>query len=210
MDQTTAAEAAEPAKQAEIEVWQSLIQSARAGCDESLGKIYSRTRSYLLLVANQQVDHGLHAKFGVSDIVQQTQMEAFESLGQFSGESEAEYRSWIKRIVINNLIDESRRYTQTQSRNTRREVSIDLVDGTPDGTQLTASSIVRSRETDQELENAIRKLSPKQQQVVFLKHRFGYNYSEISKHLQVSESAVRTLWSRAIGQLKNLLDNKSD
>lgn len=200
----------EPLKQTASQEWQSLLKSAREGCDEALGEIYSQTKNYLLLVANQQFDRGLHAKFGVSDIVQQTQMEALESLEQFTGESESEYRSWIKRIVVNNLIDGSRRYTQTQSRNTSREVSIESAGGTPDRAQLTASTILRDRETDRELENAIRKLSPKQQQVILLKHRFGYGYSEIADRLQTSESSVRTLWSRAIGQLKNLLDNKSD
>ena len=200
----------EPAEQTEVEAWKSLTQSARDGCDDALGEIYSRTRSYLLLVANQQFDRGLNAKFGISDIVQKTQMEAFQSFGQFSGESEAEYRSWIKRIVINNLIDESRRYTQTQSRNASREVSIESITGTPDVGQLTASSILRSRETDRELEKAISKLSPKQQQVILLKHRFGYGYPEIAKQLQVSESSIRTLWSRAVDHLRNLLDSKSD
>ena len=200
----------EPAEQAEVKEWQSLVQSARDGNDEALGEIYSRTKSYLLLIANQQFDRGLHAKFGASDIVQQTQIEAFEAFGQFSGKSEVEYRSWIKRIVINNLIDETRRFKQTQSRSTQREVSIESAEGTPDTAQLTASSIVSNRETDHELETAIHKLSPKQQEVILLKHQLGYGYSEIAKQLQVSESSVRTLWSRAIGQLKILLDCKSD
>ena len=200
----------ESAENTEIEAWQSLLQSAREGCDDALGEILLRTRNYLLLIANQQFDRGLHAKIGVSDIVQQTQLEAFEAFGQFSGESEADYRSWIKRIIINNLIDQSRRYTKTQSRSTRREVSIESASDAPDVAQLTASSIVQIRETDRELEDAIQKLSPKQQQVILLKHRFGFGYSEIAKRLEMTEASVRTHWSRAIGRLRDLLDGNSE
>ena len=187
--------------------WQQLVDTAREGCDVALGEIFARTRGYLLLVANQRLDDGLHAKFGASDVVQQTQMEAYESFHKFSGTSETEYRSWIKRIVINNVIDASRRYTDAQSRNCQREVPLESGGRPIDDLQLTASKIVSRRETDHELERAIRKLSPRQQQVIRLKHQFGYSYAEIAMQLQASESAVRTNWSRAVGHLKNSLAN---
>jgi len=188
--------------------WQQLIDAAREGCDVALGEIFSRTRGYLLLVANHRLDSGLlHAKFGASDVVQQTQMEAYEKFDQFCGGSEAEYRAWIKRIVVNNVIDASKRYTNTQSRDCCREVPIESSVHPFDVLQLTASTIMSRRESDHELERAIRKLSPRQQQVIRLKHRFGYGYAEIAIQLQISESAVRLTWSRAINHLKNLLAN---
>lgn len=192
--------------QTDVDTWQSLIVAARNGCDQALGEISVRTRNYLLLVAGQQLDRGLHAKFGASDVVQQSLLDACSCFSQFSGNSEGEFRSWIKRIVINNAIDESRRYRQTHSRSTQREVPVDSIPGIPDSSQLTASAIAGNRESDARLENAILQLSPKQQQVLSLKHRFGYGYSDIANQLDMSEPAVRMLWSRAITQLKKLLE----
>ena len=194
----------------DVDTWQALIGAARSGCDQALGEISSKTRDYLLLVANHRFNSGLRAKFGASDVVQQSLLEACECFDGFSGNSEAEFRSWIKQIVINNLIDESRRYTQTKSRNTDREIRVESFGSTPDHSQLTASAITCNRETDSELEAAIDKLSLKQQQVILLKHRFALDYPAIAGQMKISESAVRMLWSRAIAQLKNILGNASD
>ena len=68
----------------------------------------------------------------------------------------------------------------------------------------------RRQETDVELIQAVAKLSFKQQRVVELRHRFGYSYAEIAEQLDTSEPAVRMLWSRAVSQLKNLLDQMGE
>ena len=185
--------------------WPELILAAREGCNEALGEISTRVRSYLLLVAHDHFQQGLRAKFGASDIVQMSLMEAYEGFDQFKGVSEHELRAWVKRIVINNLIDQSQRFTLTQSRDNNREVSLAACVTPTDGSQLTASTLMRRQEDDLELKQAVAKLSNKQQRVVELKHRFGYSYAEIAEQLHSSEPAVRMLWSRAVCQLKNLL-----
>jgi len=185
--------------------WPELIRDAREGCNEALGEISLRVRKYLLLVAQDHLHQGVKAKFGASDIVQLSLMEACEDFGKFRGQSEQEVRAWIRKIVIHNLIDQSQRFTGTQSRDNKREVSLAACVTAIDGSQLSASTLMRRREEDVELRQALAKLPVKQQRVVELKHRFGYSYAEIADQLQASEPAVRMLWSRAICQLKNLL-----
>lgn len=190
--------------------WPELILAAREGCNEALGEISKRVRSYLLLVAHDHFQQGVRAKFGASDIVQLSLMEAYEDFGQFKGESEYELCAWIKRIVINNVIDQSQRFTLTQSRDNKREIPLTACTTTADSSQLTASTLMRRQETDVELIQAVAKLSFKQQRVVELRHRFGYSYAEIAEQLDTSEPAVRMLWSRAVSQLKNLLDQMGE
>lgn len=190
--------------------WPELIASARDGCDDALGEISLRIRQYLLTVAREHFHQGVSAKFGASDVVQQSLMEAYEGFGQFKGHTEPELRIWVKRIVMNNLIDQSRRFTRTQSRNARREVSLTACATTPDLSQLTGSALMSRREDDVELKQALAKLPARQQRIVELKHRFGYSYPEIAKQLQATEPAVRMLWSRALRQLKNLLAQKPE
>ena len=105
--------------------WPALVQAARGGCDDALSEIISRLQGYLLLIANGQMRENLQAKFGASDIVQNSLLDARAGIDGFKGSTEAEMRSWLKQIVMHNLADEGRRYTSTQSRDVHRERSLD-------------------------------------------------------------------------------------
>jgi len=192
--------------------WSELIDAARGGCDVALGQIVARLRGYLLAVADQGLGDGLRAKFGASDVVQQSLLEAHESIGQFHGSSEGELRLWLRRIVLHNLVDSARRYTATQARNIGQETSLEtlprferaLVNGDP-----TASWQLQRKEVDLQLLDAIGRLPARQRRVVELRHRWGRSYAEIARELDTTEASVRKLWSRAVGQLKCILGNHS-
>src|SRR5205823_5326264 len=64
------------------------LPAARAGSSEALGEILEACRGYLLLLAQEELDPGLQAKGGASDLVQQTFMEAQQDFARFQGDSE--------------------------------------------------------------------------------------------------------------------------
>ena len=68
-------------------VWSALVESARQGDDDAFGQICDRMTDYLLLTT-RGLENGLTAKFGDSDIVQQTLIEARRDIGAFQGSSE--------------------------------------------------------------------------------------------------------------------------
>lgn len=191
----------------EPEDWPQLVEAARCGCDEALGEIITRLREYLLLVASGQMQGGLQAKFGASDIVQNSLLDAQRGIDEFNGTTEAEMRAWLKQIVIHNFIDEQRRYTDTQSRNLERERSLETMGSAPvlGSSDDTGSKAMRVSEERQRLSNALQRLSPRQQRVIEARRRFGYSYQEIADQLEITEAAARKLWSRAIKQLKEHL-----
>lgn len=186
--------------------WPDLITAARNGCDDALGEIIHLTRDYLIAVADQQLDGSLNAKFDASDIVQSSYLEAKQSINRFKGESEAEICKWLRKIVVHNLIDETRSYTHTQSRNVGREVKLD---GVQDCYQndLTASKLLSRQETDHQLWAAIAQLSSRERYVVEARYRFGYDYGRIAEHMKMKESAARKLFSRAMNHLRLLLES---
>jgi hypothetical protein len=53
-------------------------------------------RQYLLLIANEMIGPELQAKFGASDLVQDTFIEAQRHLAGFRGTSNAEMRAWLR------------------------------------------------------------------------------------------------------------------
>ena len=186
--------------------WSQLIDDARNGCDEALGEILQRVRDYLLFVAGNEIGDPLRAKFGASDIVQFSMLEAQETIDRFRGDSESELRQWLKQIVVHNLTDEARRFTATQARSVKREVPLESSHSTLANDSLeTPSFVMRRDEQDQELMQAVISLPTLQRQVVEGRHRDGLSYPQIANRLSISESYARQIWSRALQQLRSTL-----
>ncbi len=186
--------------------WAGLIQEARAGSDSALGIIVSRLRNYLLSVANAEMQTAVRSKFSGSDIVQQSMLEAHQSIGTFCGDSEGELKIWLKQIVLSNLIDETRRYRKTKQRDTSLEVSVDWRAqplAQPNG--QTASWMVSQNEFDQQLFTAVQGLPARQRHVIEARHRDGKPYAKIAIELAVTEEAARKLWARGVSALKRSL-----
>src|SRR5262245_58767873 len=102
-----------------------LFDAARAGSREALGKLLESCRGYLLILANGELDADLQAKEGASDRVQETFLEAQRDFGQFQGRSEAELLAWLRRLLLNNIANFTRRYRITGKRSVEREVALD-------------------------------------------------------------------------------------
>ncbi|NOY41597.1 MAG: sigma-70 family RNA polymerase sigma factor [Planctomycetes bacterium] len=186
--------------------WATLVEAARRGDDDAFGQICDRMTGYLLLTAND-LGTGLTAKFGVSDIVQQTLFEARRDIESFDGTSENELRSWLVRLVRHNLIDSARHYRQTKMRNTSREQPMRMHELADEyaGSQKTASSIMRRRETDGELLHAVAKLPTRRRRVIELRHWQEMSFAEIGRELEISEAAARKLLARALEELRKNL-----
>jgi len=143
--------------------WTDLIDQARSGDDHAMDLLLVQLRNYLLFVVNAELSDALQSKFGGSDVVQQSMLEAYQSIDQFRGASKLELMAWMKKIAINNL---------------------------------------QGSEADEELVSALRKLPDRQREVIEARHKQGQSYRQIAKQMQVSENAVRKLWSRGIQNLK--------
>ncbi len=182
--------------------WPALLDLAREGCDDSLGQIFDSVYFYLTLCAERNIGPLLRSKFGPSDIVQISMMDAQQSFDSFAGNTEAEMRSWLKRIVMNNLTDESRRFTQTRCRNVNREQAmLDSSDGLAAETS-TSSSILSKQEQDERLASAIARLPLRLQQIIEARHRFGFSFRQISDRMAMTEHTARKNYNAATDQLR--------
>lgn len=191
--------------------WNELILAARDGDDEALNAIWQQVRSYLLIFANQRLDDGLRGKLDASDIVQQSLMEAHRDFGTFRGQTEDELKSWISRLVIHNLMDAGRRFRDAQQRSVAKEVTWDVQsDMSAARHQTSASSLVRRRETDEELLRAVARLPERSQQVLELRHRMGMSHAEVAVELGMTEAAARKLWSRIVEELQEQLSPRAN
>src|SRR5262249_54937106 len=81
-------------------------------------------RDYLLLLARLHVAPQLQAKVDLSGVVQVTMLEASQALPELRGQTEPQRAAWLRRILVNNLADEMRRFG-TGKRDVARECSLE-------------------------------------------------------------------------------------
>ena len=189
-----------------------LVAAARDGDDSAVGALLDRYRGYLLLIANQDVTPELKTKMGASDVVQESMMHAQVNFQQFQGESESQFKAWLKTILAND-IKKGHRHYQMQKRNAKLEVNMQeqsaLGRGLTDE-QLTPSSKAIEEEKTNALENAIKQLSPEQQQVIQLRNFERLSFADIAERMRRSEDAARKFWARSIEALKQRLTPTDD
>jgi RNA polymerase sigma-70 factor (ECF subfamily) len=64
-----------------------------------------RYRDYLHVLARPRLPNRLHGRLSASDLVHDTILKAHKKRAQFRGQTEAEYRAWLRRILANTLAD---------------------------------------------------------------------------------------------------------
>src|SRR6185295_17058218 len=98
-----------------------LLQSAREGDPEPLGRLLDRYRAYLALLARMQIGPSLRSKFDESDVVQETFLQAHRALGGFRGETESELVAWLRTILASRVAKQVRRFHGTGRRDVQLE-----------------------------------------------------------------------------------------
>jgi RNA polymerase sigma-70 factor (ECF subfamily) len=181
-----------------------LLAEARAGCAEAVGRLLEPCRDYLLLIAGQELDADLRAKGGASDLVQETFLEAFRDFAQFRGSSEAELRGWLRRLLLNNLANFTRRFRDADKRCVEREVPLQGDDSSRDLREGIATDAPTPSEEAAEQERALAvervlaRLPEDYRQVLLWRYREGLSFEEMARRLGRSENAARKLWARAL------------
>jgi RNA polymerase sigma-70 factor (ECF subfamily) len=185
---------------------ESWIEAARRGDREALGRALLSFRDYLLLVANEELHPTLAAKGGASDLVQDTFFRAQRGIAEFRGQSRAEWRTWLRMILVRSLAHHQRRYGSTAKRRQGREVMIESVGEraaiSPDPSPC--HELVR-RERSAAVLTAIERLPAHYRDVVTWHHRDKLPFDEIGRRMGVSGEAARKYWARALGLLRREL-----
>jgi RNA polymerase sigma factor (sigma-70 family) len=107
--------------------------------------------------------------------------------------------AWLRRVAHHKLIDSYRRASRHPS------VALDEIAETAyTDDDLDPEAQAQQHETLRDLQAALRKLSPAQQQVLSLRFADGLPCAEIANRLGKQEAAVRMLLSRTLNLLRSL------
>jgi RNA polymerase sigma-70 factor, ECF subfamily len=168
-------------------------------------------RDYLRLLARSQLGPRLQAKLDPSDIVQQTILQAHESIGQFRGTTEAEKLAWLRTILANVFAAALRRFgTKARSVGRERSLAGDLelsasrLEGLLADQTSPSQRAVRCEELLR-LAAALAGLPDDQRQVVELHHLRCLPVAEVAERMGRTKPAVVGLLFRGLKKLRELL-----
>lgn len=169
----------------------------------------ARYEDYLRMLARTHLRPQYQAKIGASDIVQQTMLQAVRASDQFRGESEPEYRGWLRQILVRQMCHLDRDLHRDK-RDVRREQSMQAaVDGSSmrlegllAGDDATPSQHVAGRESVARLAQAIAGLPESQRDAIELHYLQGMKLSEVAEQLGKTTGAIAGLLHRGMKQLR--------
>jgi RNA polymerase sigma-70 factor (ECF subfamily) len=195
-----------------------LLDRARSGSAESLGRLLQLYQNYLRLLTVAQLEQRLRGRVSPSDVVQETFFEAHRDFVQFRGTTTAEFTAWLRRILVNNLYRVVEQHVLAEKRDVRRELSLErlataLEQSTarleaviPDPGQ-SPSADLQHQELEVILADEIASLPADYREVIILRHIQLLPFDEVGRRMDRSSGAARMLWLRAIRQLRDRLDS---
>jgi RNA polymerase sigma-70 factor (ECF subfamily) len=162
-----------------------LIASARRGNDAAFCELVRRHQKKALAVALGIVRDPDDAR----DLCQEAFLRAVRGLGDFDGQ--AQFSTWLYRIVVNQCIDHLRR---------RRPDRVELDEGIaadgdlselpPPSKRFDPARALERRELGHRIADALDRLSPAHRTVLVLREVQGLSYKEIAESMRCSIGTV--------------------
>jgi RNA polymerase sigma-70 factor (ECF subfamily) len=181
------------------------------GRPDATNQALEEFRAYLETLTSIQIDPGLRNKFSMSDIVQNTLLEAWRDLDRIQALDADARKRWLRRMLVNNLLEEIEHWRAKQ-RDPHREQPLEAaaaesscrlqnwlaVEDTTPGERM-----VQQEEALRLLE-ALSKLDPRQREALILQKYHGWKLEQIAEHLDCTTSAVAGLHARGLKELRKL------
>lgn len=175
-----------------------LVERARGGLSDAFRLLVERhSRSVFRLAYRMTLN-----EFDADDVVQETFLRAYRSLGRFDGRSE--FGTWIYRIAVNCSLDLQR------AKGKRAEIGTSDEEG--DGLAATLAAqdptperVALSGQVRQIVDETLAELSPMERTAFLLRHVEGMPVPQISAVLGRNNGATKHSIFRAVRKLREAL-----
>jgi RNA polymerase sigma-70 factor (ECF subfamily) len=194
---------------------EDLLRLARLGHAAALGELLERYRDYLALLARLQIGRRLQGKVDAADLVQETFLRAHDYFGRFQGTTEAEFVSWLRKILVTRVADAVRHFRGAKGRDVRleRELTLEadqssrLMDQALAAPQSTPSHQAARREQAVVVAGALARLPDDYREVIILHQLEDLSFPEVARRMDRTLDSVKNLWLRALVRLRRTLSD---
>ena len=172
-----------------------LLVKARDGDHHALEALVERCIPSLRQWAHGKLPVSARGSIDTGDLVQEAVMHALRRLDNFEPRHVGAMQAYLRRSVTNRIIDEVRRVK-------RRPAPATLEDEQP-AKDLSPLEIAIESETYDRYRGALKKILPRQRQLVVARIEMQWSIARIAKEFEFSTSdAARMAVTRAVKQLK--------
>ncbi len=192
-----------------------LINRIIHGDRQALAELFSQYRPRLWRMVNFRLDPQLQGRVDADDVLQDAWLNAVDRIGYFLRDASQSSFIWFRLIVQQTLIELHRRHLGAEKRNAARDLSIHHSGSGSTSTCMafhllgrfsSPSSAVRRAELTSQLDAALQTLNAIDREVLALRHFEELTNSETARVLQMSEQAASMRYVRALGRLKQVLE----
>jgi RNA polymerase sigma-70 factor (ECF subfamily) len=187
-----------------------LLERVQAGDRDAFEQLFARYRLNLVRVVEARLDGKLRARVDPSDIVQETQMEAYRRLPDYLARRPMPFRLWLRKTAQERLLMARRRHIDARWRSVMREVPL------PEQSSLllarpflaagsTPSEQVGRRELARRVSQTVAHLPEADQEILLLRTYEGLSNHEAAMVLGLDPATASKRHGRAILRLHRLL-----
>lgn len=188
---------------------QLLLDAARAGNAQALGRLLDQFRPQFNEWAARQIRGRIRRRLDESDLAQQTCLQAVGQFEQFQGKDVEQFLAWLKRIHERNVIDAIRFHHQAGQRAVSRESSHAGRPPSVAARGTSASQRLVRGEQRLGVAVALAQLPDDQRRAIELRFQQHYSLSQLAEELERSEEAVAGLLKRGLKKVRLLLGDDS-
>ncbi|MEQ8765924.1 MAG: RNA polymerase sigma factor [Planctomycetota bacterium] len=189
-----------------------LVSAAQGGDSRALNDLFLRYLPWTRQVVALRLGRRQHECADLEDIVQESLLDAFQSLDRLDQTSEASFRHWLGRLAHNNVLDHLRRQ-KAKKRGGGKVKSLGelghttLSDSVFAGPGATPSQHAVGHELETQLEEVLLTLEERDREIIIQRRLSGLSYRDIAKELGLdNEATARSVFSRAWARFQEKLD----
>jgi RNA polymerase sigma-70 factor (ECF subfamily) len=169
-------------------------------------------RAYLECLTFITIDPRLRRRFGFSDLIQKTLVEAWHTLGRIEAlEPEAQKR-WLRRMLVHNLLEQIdkekaavRDYRLEQPLEDALEQSSYRLREYLAADESLPEQKLLEQERALRLAEALAQLPEREREALILQKWHGWKLAQIAEYLQCTTGVVAGLHARGLARLRQLL-----
>jgi RNA polymerase sigma-70 factor (ECF subfamily) len=189
---------------------QSLLQQVQAGDRQAFAQLFASYQADLRQMVELRLDPKLRARVDPSDVVQETNLEAFRRLSTYLEQRPMPFRLWLRQIAYDSTLKARRHHLGTARRAAGREVSLPEHSSLLLAQQLvaadsSASQMLDRRQLALRLRQAVAQLPEGDREVVLMRHFEGLSNQEVGCLLGMEPGTVSKRHGRAMLRLHRIL-----
>lgn len=188
----------------------TLLDLARAGDRQAVDQLLARHRAALKQFIELRLDSRIRGRVDPSDVVQETQLEAFRRLDDFLQRRPMPFHLWLRKTAYERLLKVRRHHRATGRRSVEREVAWPdrsslliarqfLGQGPAPGQRLAEEEIARR------VREALARLSEADHEILLMRQVEELSYQEAACLLDIEPAAARQRYGRALLRLRQIL-----